>query len=331
MPLEVEIFRNHKHSLTGRRFRQRHTKVVDGTEPSVWYAKAQSLVEDEMQIIAQKAGDDGHIDASRLNEANSDLLQLYLENQESWQAVCLVVDRDEITGKATTLVLNRPMALKLTDNLARLVLNGAYSSDNSSTSGRLFRVDNDTKGVPKADLVRFLLAFGQDCAVYVGGPDDQDKRAEIIHGIATLRGARQISPGSRIYRGGIDAAIDGVLRGKYKPSDFRFFVGKHKYDESALDLSVVLGKYQPIACARSLALKQCISLPKPLWHEVLDLCGGELKVISQLEQQKRTDNVRFELFDDDDGYEFDEDDDEITDELGELERFEDDEDEHYTN
>lgn len=67
--------------------------------------------------------------------------------------------------------------------------------------------------------------------------------------------------------GGIEAAVKGVLDGEYSPLEFRFFVGCHSYEESALDVAVHLGKYQPVACARSVALKQCISLPKPLWHE----------------------------------------------------------------
>jgi len=112
-----------------------------------------------------------------------------------------------------------------------------------------------------------MLAFGQECAIYVGGTDDQDEPATMIHGIKDIAGAREISPGTGIYEGGLEAAIDGVLQGKYNPLDFRFFVGCHKYEESSLDVSVVLGKYQPVACARALALKQCISLPKPLWHE----------------------------------------------------------------
>ena len=29
--------------------------------------------------------------------------------------------------------------------------------------------------------------------------------------------------------------------------------------------------------AKQLALKQVIQLPKPLWREILELCGGELK------------------------------------------------------
>ena len=28
---------------------------------------------------------------------------------------------------------------------------------------------------------------------------------------------------------------------------------------------------------KQLALKQVIQLPKPLWREILELCGGELK------------------------------------------------------
>lgn len=67
--------------------------------------------------------------------------------------------------------------------------------------------------------------------------------------------------------GGVDAAIEGVLDKKYSPLEFRFFVGCHDYEEQKLDAAVQLGKYLPIACSRSLALKQCVSLPKPLWHE----------------------------------------------------------------
>lgn len=62
-------------------------------------------------------------------------------------------------------------------------------------------------------------------------------------------------------------AIDGVLSGKYKPLDFRFFVGHTRYTKGQLEDAVSKGKYQPIACSRPLVLKQCIQLPKPLWHE----------------------------------------------------------------
>ena len=54
-------------------------------------------------------------------------------------------------------------------------------------------------------------------------------------------------------------------------------------------LSTVERGWAPVACARPVALKQCLGLPKPLWHEVLELCGGELAEISKMELLKRTD------------------------------------------
>jgi len=175
-------------------------------------------------------------------------------------------------------------------------------------------------------LKRFMMAFQNECAVYVGGPDEQGNPAEMIHGIKDLPGAVEISPGTKIYKGGLAAAIEGVLSGKYNPLEFRFFFGCHKYEESALDVAVHLGKFQPVACARSLALKQCISLPKPLWHEVMELCGGELADLSSLELLKRND-IQFEVvgeYDDDD--DDDDDDDAIEIEIGFDDDDEDDDD-----
>ena len=269
MPIEVELFRNHRHSIMGRKLRNKYESRLGLDDPTAWYKKAQKLVEDEMQDIADTADESGQIDSTILSDESTEMLQIFLDNQETWQEVCLVVEKDEDLGTAKTLVLNRPMALKLTENLSRLVLYGAYQTQSSTTS--LER----SQSTVKVDLVRFMLAFGQECAVYVGGTDDQDLPATMIHGIKDLQGAREISPGTGIYEGGLRAAIDGILRGEYNPLDFRFFVGCQNYLESTLDVSVVLGKYQPIACARSLALKQCISLPKPLWHE------GKLHVVGR--------------------------------------------------
>ena len=72
----------------------------------------------------------------------------------------------------------------------------------------------------------------------------------------------------------------------------------------------MLGKYQPIACSTSIILKQCIQLPKPLFHEVLELCGDDLSRVSQIELSKR-DDLKFEFVDDDDeDYYYDDDDEE---------------------
>lgn len=290
LPLEMELYRNYKHSIMGRKLRNQ--LEGENVEMGVWYARAKKMVEDGMKKIAKQADAMGQIDASKLSEDSSELLTLFLDNQETWQEVCLVLEQKG--GDAKTLVLNRPMAFKLTENLGKLVLNGAFVTK------------DDIKLVERKDLLRFMMAFSSECAVYVGGPDDQAEPAIMIHGIKDLPGAEEISPGCNIYRGGIPAAVDGVLEGKYSPLEFRFFVGCHNYKESALDVAVHLGKYQPIACARSVALKQCISLPKPLWHEVVEMCGGSMIDLSKLELMKR-DDLQFEVVDESD---YDEDDDE---------------------
>ena len=102
-------------------------------------------------------------------------------------------------------------------------------------------------------------------------------------GGAVAQGAVELAPGTKIFTGGIEAVVDAVLDGTRSPLDFRWFVGR-RADVSAAD-----GAWCPIACARPVALKQCLGLPKPLWHEVMELAGGELAEVSKVELLKRTD------------------------------------------
>ena len=104
-----------------------------------------------------------------------------------------------------------------------------------------------------------------------------------IHGFA-LDGAEELAPGTRIFVGGVEAAVAAVLSGERRPLDFRFFIGRRN-DVSTRDG----GAWSSIACARPVALKQCLGLPKPLWHEVLELCGGEMAELSRIELLKRPD------------------------------------------
>ena len=65
------------------------------------------------------------------------------------------------------------------------------------------------------------------------------------------------------------AATHAKAASERQPLDFRWFVGRR------VGVATDDGAWCPIACARPVALKQCLGLPKPLWHEVLELCGGE--------------------------------------------------------
>ena len=313
LPLEAEIFRNAKYSPVGqklqailekdegddKKFSQDNDDSDDtglGSSPGVsfsllgaktlyWYRKARKVIEEETnKVTAGAVG--GEIDASALPKESIDFLNLYLNHQDTWQEVCLVAEKNEENGTASTLVLNRPMAFSLSDSIARLILFGAYRNDLGSEELEL--------------LVKFSIAFDQEIYCYLGGPDELEKSACIVHGIADLKGSKEIAPNTGIYLGhreSIEAAVHSIMQGMHSPSDFRFFVGKHRYLDGRLDLECVLGKYQPIACSRALALKQCKALPKPLFHEVMELAGGEMAELSKLELMKR-DDIQIESVDD---------------------------------
>ena len=67
-----------------------------------------------------------------------------------------------------------------------------------------------------------------------------------------------------------------VLAGEAHPLEFRWFVGRHT------SLSTRGGEWRSLACARPLLLKRCQALPKPFWHELMELCGGECAELSRL-------------------------------------------------
>lgn len=292
MPLEAEIYKSKDATMIGKELASlldnddARNKNLDepismlSAQTFLWYRKAKKLIEEETSIIASKMNARGEIDPAGLPAQTADFVNMLIDNQQNWQSVCLVAKMDESNNSAETYTINRPMAFSLTENLAKMLLFGAMS--NVIRDGRI-PISETNK------YSKFLRAFEKECAVYVGGKYNQEKPAVVIHGIADLEGATEISPGTGIYMGGLEAAIDGVLDGTYKPLDFRFFVGSNIYQKGELDSGILLNKWQPIACARALALKQCIQLPKPLWHEVMELCGGELREVSQLELKKRSD------------------------------------------
>lgn len=309
LPVEAEIYRGGTKSLIGEELLKRMEIEDEGSSGSsylslgggggsssdrktpelsfsllaaqtlLWYKKAQTLIEEEMVSIANSANENGVVDPKVLSKKASSLLNIYLDNQDAWQEVCLVTERDAAQGTATGFVLNRPMAFTANRELATIVLNGSGEDI----------MENTLSASQSRKMVQFCTAFAKNCAVYIGGPNKLEEPAVMIHGYGEIDGAQEIAPGTKVYKGGIDAAMEGILAGKYNPLDFRFFIGRHEYTDNGLDVAVHLNKYQSIACARPIILKQCIQLPKPLWHEVLELCGGELQELSKLEMMKRED------------------------------------------
>jgi Uncharacterized ACR, COG1678 len=171
-----------------------------------------------------------------------------------------VLSHNPQTGISESVIINRPISTNLNKAFATVLVEGPNGRGKDSHSYEF--VD---------EMVR---AFGRQAAIYMGGPDLQEEPALLIHGIRNLRGAREVAPGTGIYQGGLEEAVKGINDGIYQPLDFRFFIGRQVYNPQQnpkgrgnLLQKVRQGQYQPVACARSLALKQCLGLPKPLWHE----------------------------------------------------------------
>lgn len=227
------------------------------------YRLAENMVKKELGSISQKAID-GRLNVRKLSKPEQELIMMYSRaGEEYWQAVCLVLSTKSgsSTDAQEAIMINRPCAKRIDAKFANLLLNGAEGA-----------VNFDEETVEACER-----AFGLEAAVYMGGPEKQGLGGLLVHGFEDLPGAEEISPGTRIYTGGVRAAIDGVLNGKFKPLDFRWFVGRHT------DLSTRRGGWSAVACARPICLKQCLGLPKPLWHEVMQLCGGENAALSRLE------------------------------------------------
>eukprot|EP00980_Cylindrotheca_fusiformis_P028177 scaffold22585_cov149-Cylindrotheca_fusiformis.AAC.7 len=245
-----------------------------------WFPMAERMLARELKAITAAAaakaqsGDEGMaiLNPNDLEPDARILLEKYMDYKQTWQEVCLMI------GSTQAVVINRPIGQTINKQLATLLL------------------QNDNDKYPFGFIDKFVQAFSKEGVVYMGGPDLQAEPALVIHGIEGLEGSAELAPGTGIYMGGLEAAVEGVLDGTYKPLDFRFFLGRKVFDGSRQEIKhkIEQGAYRAVACNRSLALKQCLALPKPLWHEVLELCGGDMKSVSEIELAKRTDLKRRE-------------------------------------
>ena len=238
------------------------------------YKLAEATIAASVRSIGARA-QGGRIDPRELSGEERELLELYGESQEAWQQVCLVLSASGEGAARESVVLNRPLAKAIDYSLAQLLVSGEEAGDN--LEGRADTVAN-----------KLTMAFGREAAVYWGGPEKQRTGGLLVHGVAGLAGSVEVAPGMRIYTcAGLDveAAADAVLAGKCSPLDFRWFIGRHA------TLRTSGAEWVSIACARPIALKQCLGLPKPLWHEVMELCGGECAALSRIELLKRDDLV----------------------------------------
>ena len=263
------------------------------------YRVATRFLRRELQRIAQKGTVDGQgrllLDPRTLGDADKALLDMHQKYLLTWQEVVLVTKHDA-GDSSDGVVINRPAATESTRELSAALAAA---------------LEPETDDVSTCDAEAFQRAFGPRLAAYVGKPqpkaapaetggdgdgasEDNAKRGDrpkqtamIIHGLPGLEGAHELSPGLGIFKGGSADAARRVADEQCDPYDFRFFIGKHTWAAGELERDIKDGLYRPAACSRGVALKQCLGLPKPLWHEVMDMLGGTSAEISALEMARR--------------------------------------------
>ena len=125
-------------------------------------------------------------------------------------------------------------------------------------------------------------------ALYFGG-DVGDGTVSFLHGREDVKGSVEVLPG--VYLGGYESACELVQQdgSTCLPDEFKFFARYCGWAPGQLESECERGVWYPIAAAKELSLKQVIQLPKPLWREILELCGGELADIAARAYQDATD------------------------------------------
>jgi len=182
--------------------------------------------------------------------------------------VCLVLG--EVAGGLSCVVLSKQLSSHLTPELARRLLRGRQEAGLADEA--------------EVDLV--LRAFGSashPCPVYWGGGEGVAESGVVVHGRDDLglRHSAEIE-NTRIFAAdsasGICAAAEAVVDGAAQPLDFRLTIGRTTLSDRSAQC-----EWTPVACSRPLVLKPSpAGLPKPLWHEVMQACGGECAEMSRL-------------------------------------------------
>lgn len=261
---------------------------------NVWYKATETIINNRLNALAIKAVDSsGNIQSSSLNAEDKSFLNRYVKSNEEWEELSVIVAHDgkgikAENGESVSLTINRPLSVGISDSLTELILFGSLGSTSSTSSdGSQHEYLSD---MYTSDFkASFKSAFGSQGVVYVGGPDMQHLPAILLHGQVGLKGSEEVSPGSGLCTGGLQAAVESVLAGKTDPLDYKFMVGRRTSAPGFLEGYCRTGVYAPVHAPRAVGLKQCVGLPKPLYHEVMTLCGGEMEEISRIEILKRKD------------------------------------------
>eukprot|EP00667_Euglena_gracilis_P014688 EG_transcript_15229 len=106
--------------------------------------------------------------------------------------------------------------------------------------------------------------------VYLGGPEGNDLTA--LHSVPYVPSHKKVMVD--VYYGEMGPLI--ASKGPRFPVEgVKVFAGRVRWAPGELDGQMEAGLWWPVAASLPLLLKPTLDLPRPLWQEVLALCGGE--------------------------------------------------------
>ncbi|CAD7701139.1 unnamed protein product [Ostreobium quekettii] len=117
------------------------------------------------------------------------------------------------------------------------------------------------------------------------GGDVGKSTLNILHSYGELEGAIEIVNG--IYLGGFEAARRAVREGNAQGKDFTWFMHHAGWGPGQLENECSSGVWFTAAAGRDLILqpRDGNDAPADMWHEVLQLMGGEYSELSKVVQQ----------------------------------------------
>jgi len=294
-------------------------KLMDDSQKVVrLYSVAEDYLKDRMKKIylqCQVGGSD-----VKLPKDDLSLLELYQSYMDTWQQVVFLTRYDKHRRTPTKgIVINRPTSTtcatlydnpegvpltrkleKFTDLLENQVVYAGSGLVESKGEG-----GGSAPAMPKEDNKKKKRRYQIDPKLIPKTPKHRlkehkrrmrERQMRSKHGGLDLTMIHPYRLGVRfqaeilpcnVYEGDMDSICDTVHYGDVSPSHIRIFQGSKTWAPGELEREIRQGVWYSVAASRNMILKHCIGLPKPLWHEIMELAGGGLLETSELEIRKK--------------------------------------------
>jgi len=120
--------------------------------------------------------------------------------------------------------------------------------------------------------------------LFFGGDVGTDTR--ILHPFDGLKKCARVIPG--VYVSPLDQVLPVVRKNPKRAAEVKFFTGYAGWSPGQLQRECNDGVWWLAACSSDIPLRPSQDPDRPLWSEVLELCGGELANIAKLGYRKNT-------------------------------------------